>query len=766
MAQQYIQSPGVQINEVDLSLRVSAPNGVGVLAMGFTNSGPTDEVIQLTSIEEYESIYGKPTSAAERYSYHTAQALFDSPANIYFSRLPYGSDSGDGFTEDTYSALVYPVLPDDETTTYGTVSADGLSSFDEVTNFYLMKPHHIELNREEYEQVINGEIEWKEHLGKSLNVDYTNFDDLGHAGLIVLNVGKTTINEQFEGYYLGVSDNTNTDPSKDFDSIVQINSINGTGDTEQDYTQIPEVRLDFELSSATSSVDSMSEVMENIPSFSIVGDEYDDILSIGLFKLRKTPFNNSEISLSYALTESYVGSFDYARELQNPNGGSNQSIFLENVDNVSNNIEFYVNPNLRDVFNLSLSSNTPEKKLRVLNDTVVEKSDVYKNDKSALSSLYANELYPIGSYQNSTGSDKTIGEVSGKIDRVLDLVENPDLFELDVIVEGGLGTIFCSTKDKFNGVVSDGIYDETLVWDSLSGLSGDLDEPLTSNTQTNYSTIFTKFNTFCEKSRKDCIFIADPIRQIFVTGENSRVLTQTYEDTGSSKRIPKNFSSYITKYLKNQFRGANSSYAVVYGNWVKVYDDSAKKQVWVPYSGFAASLMANLDYPWEAPAGLTRGINSNINDIAIYPKQKERDQLYKDSINPVAFFPNEGFVTWGQKTMLKKPSAFDRVNVRRAFLFLEKATLRTSKYFVFEPNTLFTRTQVVNVLEPLFENVKNKDGIRDYIIVCNEKNNIDEVIEQNQLKIDIYIKPTKIAEFILVDFIATRQDASFQELIG
>ena len=140
--------------------------------------------------------------------------------------------------------------------------------------------------------------------------------------------------------------------------------------------------------------------------------------------------------------------------------------------------------------------------------------------------------------------------------------------------------------------------------------------------------------------------------------------------------------------------------------------------------------------------------------------------LYKESINPVAFFPNEGFVTWGQKTMLKKPSAFDRINVRHVFLFLEKATMRTSKYFVFEPNTLFTRTQVTNVLDPLFENVKNKDGIRDYIIVCNEKNNTDEVIEQNQLKIDIYIKPTKIAEFILVDFIATRQDASFQELIG
>jgi len=766
MAQQYIQSPGVQINEVDLSLRVSSPNGVGVLAMGFTNSGPTDEVIQLTSIEEYESVYGKPTTAAERYSHHTAQSLFDSPANIYFSRLPYGADSGSGFTQDTYSALVYPVLPDDGESNYTTVKSSGIASsnFVDVTNFYLTRPHHVELSRAEYEQLINGEIDWNDNLGKE--VTYSGFNELGNAGLIVLNSGKTTINEQFEGYYLGVSDNTDTDPTKDFKSILEIQSINNTGDTGLSYTPIPDVRLDFELSSATSSVDSMSEVMESIPSFSIVGDEFDDILSIGLFKLRKTPFNNSEISLSYALTESYVGSVDYDRELQNPNGGSNQSIFLENIDDVSNNIEFYVNPNLRDAFTLDITSNTPNKKLRVLTSEVLSNSTAYSGDTSSLSSLYANELYPIGSYQNTRGGDKTIGELVEKIDRVLDLVENPDLFELDIVVEGGLGTIFCSTKGKYNGSASDGIYDETVVWDSLSGLSGALDQPLTDDeTQVNYSAIFTKFNTFCEKSRKDCIFIADPIRQILVTGENSRVLSQTVEDN-TGKRIPKNFSNYITKYLKNQYRGANSSYAVVYGNWVKVYDDSAKKQVWVPYSGFAASLMANLDYPWEAPAGLNRGINSNINDIAIYPKQKERDQLYKESINPVAFFPNEGFVTWGQKTMLKKPSAFDRVNVRRVFLFLEKATMRTSKYFVFEPNTLFTRTQVINVLEPLFENVKNKDGIRDYIIVCNEKNNIDEVIEQNQLKIDIYIKPTKIAEFILVDFIATRQDANFQELIG
>ena len=759
MAQQLINSPGVQINEVDLSLRVNAPNGVGVLAMGFTSSGPTDEVIQLTSIEEYEEVYGKPTSAAERYSYHTAQALFDSPANIFFSRLPYGAEAGGIFTKDTYSALVYPVIPEyTNDTTYSEVLAGvELSSDSAISDFYLAAPTHVEFGREDYEKLINDELDWNGMLG--ISSGYSNFDDLASAGLIVLNNGKSTINEQYEGYYLGISDNTNTQPDSDFQSIMGVNSINDSGSNTASFIDLPEVRLDFELSSSYSSnIDSISVAMDNVATYDVIGDEFVDMLSIGLFKLRKTPFNNSAVSLSYALSESYFGSFDPEREIQNVNGGSNVSTFLEDLDDDSNNLEFFVNPYLQDTFTLDLSAN-PESKIRVLTESVKAESAMLSSETSL--SSYADKLFPLGVYQDTDSADKTIGEVSEKIDRVLTLTENPDLFELDVVVEGGLGTIFCSTKGN-----SSDTYDETATWDSLSGLSGSLDGPLDEDeTQANYQTIFSKFNTFCEKSRKDCIFIADPIRQIFVTGKNSRVLSQTVAD-GSGKLIPKTFSQYIDKYLKNQFRGANSSYSVVYGNWVKVYDSSSKKQVWVPYSGFGAGLMANMDYVWEAPAGLTRGINSNINDIAIYPKQKERDQLYKSSINPVTFFPNEGFVTWGQKTMLKKPSAFDRINVRRAFLFLEKATMKTSKYFVFEPNTLFTRTQVTNVLEPLFENVKNKDGIRDYIIVCNEKNNIDEVIEQNQLKIDIYIKPTKIAEFILVDFIATRQDASFQELIG
>jgi len=123
-------------------------------------------------------------------------------------------------------------------------------------------------------------------------------------------------------------------------------------------------------------------------------------------------------------------------------------------------------------------------------------------------------------------------------------------------------------------------------------------------------------------------------------------------------------------------------------------------------------------------------------------------------------------VVFGQKTLLKKPSAFDRINVRRLFLNLETATRDTAKFFVFEPNTYFTRTQVINTLSPIFDAAKNTEGVYDYLIVCDERNNTPDIIDNNELKVDIYIKPVRTAEFILVTFYATKTSQSFEELLG
>jgi hypothetical protein len=347
------------------------------------------------------------------------------------------------------------------------------------------------------------------------------------------------------------------------------------------------------------------------------------------------------------------------------------------------------------------------------------------------------------------GANKKIGNLVGKVERVMDLIENPEIYQIEISVEAGLGTIFCSNQE-----LSGTTYDETTAWPSLSGLNQQaetLDDPTTVN---NYTTIFNLFENYARARRKDHLFIADGIRHVFVRGQDSKVVKQQ----GSR------FSSDIYWPLRNVFKSANSSYATAYANWVKVYDKTSNRQVWVPYSGFAANLMVGTD-PWEAAAGYTRGVNRNINDIAINPNQKQRDQLYKISLNPIYYSPSDGYITLGQKTLQRKPSAFDRINVRRTFLFLEKATLNTVRYFVFEPNTLFTRNQVINVLTPIFEDVKNLGGIFDYRVICDERNNPNSVIDNNEMVIDIYIKPTRTAEFLLVNFYATRTSQNFDELI-
>ena len=221
--------------------------------------------------------------------------------------------------------------------------------------------------------------------------------------------------------------------------------------------------------------------------------------------------------------------------------------------------------------------------------------------------------------------------------------------------------------------------------------------------RTAYSTVFNRFATFAgpvkDGGRGDILFIADPIRQILVAGKSQKV----------QKDPTKNFYVDIYWALRHQFSLANTSYATVYANWMKVYDNYTGLYIYVPSSGFASAKMASTDAavgPWGAPAGFNRGVITDADDIAISPNQRQRDDLYTVNLNPVANFADQGNVFFGQKTLLKKPSAFDRINVRRTFLYLEKITKKTMQFFLFENNTLFTRTRVTNTLTPFFERVK------------------------------------------------------------
>jgi hypothetical protein len=793
-----IQSPGVEINEIDLSLRPNIATGTTVLATGFADKGPTDEVIQVTSLSEFEQIYGVPTTPAERYFYHTVKPIFNSQANILTYRLPYGSESGEGFG-NSYGALAYPVKGVALSANSTTLTAYHLSGFEqpEYENgdpipvvYVLGKPVHYELSQTEYNNILKGEgFTWSNEAAEGS--DLNTFAALQKAGMIVLNKGQTTVNTKFEGYYFGAIDNSNINDVTDYDGILTTETITKSAFTTNSYTELPAARLGFSLSAQNNALtntfgqedDSVSEIMENLAQFDLSTSTFDDTISVGLFKLRQSVFASDVIKLDYVLSESYVGSLDYHRQQQSQTGGAPQTFFIGTKEDQSPNISIMVNENLshkngdtwRDLngtpvnkvriargldsnkFQALSSSYIPTAQQGLTLDASVSAQLINAEDNGEEDNGDANSLFTIGSYSapNAKGTSKDLGSIPKKLDRLLDTIENPDIYDIDITVEGGLGSINAGREE--NG--GSKYYDDTA---SVVLTSYYTSDPTTiSNTtyRDNWKTVYNKFNDFAEKRRKDHLFIADLPRPIFVQGANYKTL----QDPN------KNFSLHIGAPIKAFTSILNSSYSTTYAAWSKVYDAVLDDQTWVPFSGTAAELMANTDanfQPWFAPAGFTRGRVGSVNDIVLYPKQKQRDNLYKNSVNPVAFFPGDGFTVFGQKTLQSAPTAFDRINVRRLFLNLEKSTRQTIKYFVFEPNTLLTRTRVINTLTPIFERAKNTEGLYDYLIVCDERNNTPDVIDQNELVVDIYLKPVRAAEFILVNFYATRTGTDFNEIVG
>lgn len=841
-----IQSPGVEISEVDLSLRPRLPTGTNVLIPGFSQKGPTEEVIEITSLSEFENVYGLPTNAAERYFYHTLKAVKSSPANAYVYRLPYGED-GAGDESDMYSALVYPIAVQkaakaDANDPHSSFYADGATdttdvnntlsnnaalavnaSWDEGAVYYIGEPQNYYITAEEYDQFKQGNYEWSKtsHDTTGDQSPFTSFVDAvtGGAGLVIVNSRKNIVNEKMEGFYVGLIDNTNLNPATEFDGCLGVKTVtkklNGSnpqfgpdGTLADRYLSIPEARLNFALSGTdrvatlpegqTGSSGSVSEVLENLSDIELGTEEFDDTIAIGLFKVRQSVMAADTTKLDYILAESYVGSLNGYKQANSPLGGTPQSHFIEDVAEArvgTPNIEIFVNPNISlnqgDWFDSQLAAS--KKKVRVMSSKPASDEGLYINstEQSAIETFRAdlstqsgddiminpaNNLYPAGVFKDTSVRTATVGAIPSKLERMFEVLDNYELYPLDLTCEAGLGTIYVGTSGgrtpgfddeaiwSIDESGADDLYQTKIVSDFKAGDEG--------GTVMNYRFVNDAFINFCQNKRKDILHIADNLRYIFVQGKNSKVLDQTFTEQnakGVDVITKKYFSKHVYWPLRHIQGNSNSSYACAFGNWVKVFDGTLNRGVWAPFSGFAAALMGNTDanfQPWYAPAGFTRGVLAGVSDLAIYPKLKERDQLYKINQNPIANFPNDGFVVFGQKTLQKKPSAFDRINVRRLFLYLEKAVRSTVKYFVFEPNTLFTRTQVVNVLTPIFENAKNTEGMYDYLIVCDERNNTPDVIDQNEMVIDIYIKPVRAAEFILVNFYATRTGQDFNELVG
>jgi hypothetical protein len=257
--------------------------------------------------------------------------------------------------------------------------------------------------------------------------------------------------------------------------------------------------------------------------------------------------------------------------------------------------------------------------------------------------------------------------------------------------------------------------------------------------------------------RKDAIAFISPSRDTALADGGEGGVT-----VRSSEAITTNVVSFFAPI-------ASSSFAVFDSGYKYMYDRFANTYRYVPLNGDIAGLCARTDtnfFPWYSPAGTARGAILNAIKLAYTPSKSQRDRLYTKRINPVIFSPGAGIILFGDKTGLGRTSAFDRINVRRLFLYLEDAIARASKDVLFEFNDEITRTNFVNTIEPFLRDVQAKRGIFDYVVIADETNNTAAVIDANEFVADIYIKPARSINFIGLTFIATKTGVDFEEVIG
>ena len=268
--------------------------------------------------------------------------------------------------------------------------------------------------------------------------------------------------------------------------------------------------------------------------------------------------------------------------------------------------------------------------------------------------------------------------------------------------------------------------------------------------------VLRKFDNFCKNIRKDCMFIADGLRPLCLKGNAKLVRPTNYKNT---------IANSIAPYVKYIAGAVDTSYGAGYCDWMMKEDEFTGLNFWLPPSIKACGVYINTSnnsFYWDAPAGVNRG-KIDVKDIAFNPTVQEGANFYTKSWNYCTWYEDEGHVIEGQRTFQVRPTAFDRVNVRRLFLYLERKTFLHGKYFLYEGNTAYSRQRLVDTLTPYFEHAKNNGGIYDYRIICDESINTPDTIDRNELHIKIGIKPTKTTEFIDATFVCLRTGGSWSE---
>ena len=779
---------------------------------------------------------------------------------------------------------------------YSNQSASDVDNFSNEITYIVGSPVTYQISLQDYYKIITGEsLKWSRkpfifkdddstmtvtegddeddtHISQA---KFGDFDAIGHAAFITINTSRSIINNNFEGYYVGITDNMFVTPSDDY----TFNAIEGVKITTQTYDHssnkkvglidkvdnsgnfqtINSNRLSFHTD--TNHQGSLSKVItRDITTMDTSSTEYDDTINMGLFKLTKATDNTDVLKLNFSLREKYNWSFGKSR-LKSMNGSTKPvSYFVENIVEPSTNLTVIMNPymaekgfidtdgyvhgKIRVLGNkllgnletfekkyllrnyIDTSRNTTSQKNKTISAMVPAKlaqssieswkqmvkqagvtpkfiKNNFKNANRTIGVVDSNDYYnfhplnsiiPFGTYTSQENTNKVIGELPYKIERALNLVRNDEQYpDIDIILEGGLGTIYVNSMSEVissetaanyslmsetGNYTIDGegdrevynLFDETRILQGMedlrtgrTSLSEDAQEVVE-----NYRAVQNVFMSFANSmqngGRGDCFYISDVPRGVLIKGKDTKVpnlygsvIENNAYDFGET--VNHSFPTSVYYPIFHIFDSIVSSYMSTYAQWVKILDSHTSQKVWIPISGYIAANMAATDGtygPWYASAGLRRGVINGVLDYAISPEITQRTDLYKICINSVPKIPNYGVTIWGIRTMSKKDSAFDQNTCRRTFLYMEKKVKQLLRYYIFEPNTSYTRLQIYNDIDPFLEKIKNNGGIYSYKLVTDATINTPDVINNGDLAVQIAAAPTRTAENIVVEFIANK----------
>jgi hypothetical protein len=730
-----IEHPSVEVRETDLSLVAPNLQMTTALINGFSNIGEDLTPTFISNMLSYQTLFGKPTTDAERYSYYSVREVLNNQGNVYFARLPYDNEARGqyrclGFDlESNYlsgSVAVSELFELATSASYvkrievdgysGMISASGLDNlrtsndFSELESGYSTKSF-IVVNK------TRNALEGQNENEGLMVVVLPAYNSIAYQNQNASWFDAPSA--PYEGWAIMSGMQT---PSSVADGVQTLWD-------DDDWVIRPDSRY---------TIDSISkDLSREFPIFQYPLGKLDRRFTNHLTVLVLKTFIdiNNGSKLNYQLVEKFTGSL--GRNDLDPATG--KSIFLGSLINSgSQYIEFY--------FNSSYDVNTI-----VLNNSAT--SGAVYSVYQGIGPEYASSIvWPAISFsKQETRKSILVADVLESLELIFSKMSNLDETRLDLVIDAGLSNI---TQYIFNHIPADPTAEN-----AYSPETWDVKDSVSSRYNCEYwQSVVDLLINFCQMTRKDCMAIIDAPRAISLEGNEKVVRSTRPQNTIDGDILPK--LKFITS--------SNSSYGAGYTTWHKRVDQFTGVMFWEPPTIKAAGIYCNTDLNFnffEAPYGLTRGLISEVVDISFSPGSKQEDQIYLKNWNYTKEFPSEGFVLWGQKTFQAAPSALDRINVRRLFLKLERHAYDVSRYFIGVLNNFYNRSRLLSVLDPKFSEVQRLGGMYEYKLICDETNNTPEIIDNNELKLAVMIKPARVSDFILVDFYAMRTGASFEEVI-